>query len=294
MQLPASRYNDAATIGRLLHRRRCRASPRCPACRAPQASASSRSPDRASAPVSIAPINRSPPPGSADNRSAAGHARLLPDDGHSACWRAATSSRCRRRGCAAGRHRQRDAGEAALGWREPARQTPARIDRPARRDERRNRRRGRRRQDDVARRRGAAGRLPSAYAAGHRPDDVRRAHRDARRCRWSNSVGGAVHALDPELPLADVRTMEDVVDATLARPRTVSVLLTAFALIALVLAGVGVYGVMAYSVVAAHAGDRRAHGARRDGAIGVPAGARPGAAAGRHRRGRGACRGRRA
>ena len=58
----------------------------------------------------------------------------------------------------------------------------------------------------------------------------------------------AVHALDPELPLADVRTMEDVVDATLARPRTVSVLLTAFALIALVLAGVGVYGVMAYSV----------------------------------------------
>jgi putative ABC transport system permease protein len=42
--------------------------------------------------------------------------------------------------------------------------------------------------------------------------------------------------------------MEEVVDATLARPRTVSVLLTAFALIALVLAGVGVYGVMAYSV----------------------------------------------
>ena len=37
-------------------------------------------------------------------------------------------------------------------------------------------------------------------------------------------------------------------DATLARPRTVSVLLTAFALMALVLAGVGVYGVMAYSV----------------------------------------------
>ena len=52
-------------------------------------------------------------------------------------------------------------------------------------------------------------------------------------------------AIDPELPVADVRTMTEVVDATLARPRTVSVLLTAFALMALVLAGVGVYGVMA-------------------------------------------------
>jgi putative ABC transport system permease protein len=63
-----------------------------------------------------------------------------------------------------------------------------------------------------------------------------------------SGVTGAVHAIDPELPVADVRTMSEVVEATLARPRAVSTLLTAFALIALVLAGVGVYGVMAYSV----------------------------------------------
>jgi putative ABC transport system permease protein len=63
-----------------------------------------------------------------------------------------------------------------------------------------------------------------------------------------NSVAGVVRQIDPLLPLADVRTMEEVVDATLARPRTVSVLLTVFALMALVLAAVGVYGVMAYSV----------------------------------------------
>ncbi len=63
-----------------------------------------------------------------------------------------------------------------------------------------------------------------------------------------STVRAAVHGIDPELPVADVRTMEEVVDATLARPRTVAVLLTVFALMALVLAGVGVYGVMAYSV----------------------------------------------
>jgi putative ABC transport system permease protein len=62
------------------------------------------------------------------------------------------------------------------------------------------------------------------------------------------AMATAVRGLDPELPLADVRTLDDIVSATLARPRAVSLLLTAFALIALVLAGVGVYGVMAYSV----------------------------------------------
>lgn len=63
-----------------------------------------------------------------------------------------------------------------------------------------------------------------------------------------NSVAAAVRSVDPELPLADVQAMESVVGATLARARTVSVLITAFAIIALVLAGVGVYGVMAYAV----------------------------------------------
>ena len=64
----------------------------------------------------------------------------------------------------------------------------------------------------------------------------------------TSSVAAAVREVDPNLPLADVAAMDDVVAATLARPRTVSTLLTVFAFIALVLAGVGVYGVMAYSV----------------------------------------------
>ena len=64
----------------------------------------------------------------------------------------------------------------------------------------------------------------------------------------ASTVGAAVSSIDQELPLADVKTMDDVVDATLARPRAVSALLTSFAVIALLLAGIGVYGVMAYSV----------------------------------------------
>ena len=62
------------------------------------------------------------------------------------------------------------------------------------------------------------------------------------------SVEAVVRSIDPQVPVAEVRTMEAVVSASIARPRAVSVILTVFALIALVLAGVGVYGVMAYSV----------------------------------------------
>jgi putative ABC transport system permease protein len=61
-------------------------------------------------------------------------------------------------------------------------------------------------------------------------------------------VAVAVHAVDPSLPLAEVRSMREVVDRTLARPRVIAVLLAAFSGAALVLAAVGVYGVMAYSV----------------------------------------------
>jgi putative ABC transport system permease protein len=64
----------------------------------------------------------------------------------------------------------------------------------------------------------------------------------------ATGLAAAVHELDPELPLADVRTMADVVGLTMAQPRVIMTLLTAFAVMALLLAGVGVYGVMAYSV----------------------------------------------
>jgi predicted permease len=57
-----------------------------------------------------------------------------------------------------------------------------------------------------------------------------------------------VHAADPALPLVNVRTQQDQIDADLADERLIVSLTSTFGLLALVLASVGIYGVMAYSV----------------------------------------------
>jgi predicted lysophospholipase L1 biosynthesis ABC-type transport system permease subunit len=61
------------------------------------------------------------------------------------------------------------------------------------------------------------------------------------------SVTRTVHSLEGEAPV-EVRTLVEVVRGTIARPRGISVLVAVFAMVALTLAAVGVYGVMAYSV----------------------------------------------
>jgi predicted permease len=57
-----------------------------------------------------------------------------------------------------------------------------------------------------------------------------------------------VHAADPALPLVNVRTQQDQIDVDLADERLLVSLTSAFGLLALVLASVGIYGVLAYSV----------------------------------------------
>ena len=66
------------------------------------------------------------------------------------------------------------------------------------------------------------------------------------------SLAGVVreqsNLIDPSLPLADVRLMEDVLSRAQARPRFLTLLLSLFSGVALAIATVGIYGVVSYSV----------------------------------------------
>ncbi|MGB6685909.1 MAG: FtsX-like permease family protein, partial [Candidatus Acidiferrum sp.] len=64
----------------------------------------------------------------------------------------------------------------------------------------------------------------------------------------AGAVRKQLNEMDPTLPLADVRLMDDVLSRAQARPRFLTLLLSLFSVVALAIATVGIYGVVSYSV----------------------------------------------
>jgi putative ABC transport system permease protein len=63
------------------------------------------------------------------------------------------------------------------------------------------------------------------------------------------SVRQAVHGVDPDLPIADFVTLNTLVDSSMSADRFSMLLLASFGFVALVLAAIGLYGVISYSVL---------------------------------------------
>ncbi len=120
------------------------------------------------------------------------------------------------------------------------------------------------------------GKIATYFPAQQQPSNgmflVARASSDA--AALSGAVVREIHAVDPNVAVYGIRTMQDRLYDSLARQRFSSTLLGAFAAFALLLAAVGIYGVMSYLVTQSthDIGVRVALGARPGNIIGLVVG----------------------
>ena len=87
----------------------------------------------------------------------------------------------------------------------------------------------------------------------------------------ANAIRAAISQIDTKLVVGDLSTMNDNIDDNLLAERTMALLATVFGVLATVLAGVGLYGILAYSTAqrTREIGIRMALGAKRSAVVGL-------------------------
>jgi predicted permease len=86
------------------------------------------------------------------------------------------------------------------------------------------------------------------YAQSLAPDVTIGVRTEEEPAAMSKAVEAAVHSIDPQIALARLRTLDQVKEESLVEDRYTMVLFASFAVVALLLAAVGIYGLMAFAV----------------------------------------------